>query len=179
LKFRDDEVNHQQEAVFVKQVRRLTSIWGIAVYLVLLTGVAVAGTSGGQQAEKPAKQGDDSAAASRVKDKTPAEDEFIKVDMMPILMTQEKPVYPKQAQKDGIEGEVWIRALIGTDGTVQKAKVQKSSGKDAGLDDAALNTAYKNTYKPALADGEPVAVWVSYKVAFKLQESSSGEKKGK
>ena len=70
-------------------------------------------------------------------------------------------MYPKQAQKDGIEGEVWIRALIGKDGAVRKAKIQKSSGKGAGLDDAALNAAYKSTYKPALTDGEPVAVWVS------------------
>jgi len=162
----------------VEQVRRLTPIVGIVVFLVLLTGAAVAGTPG-QQATKPAKQADDSAMVSRVKDKTPGENEFVAVEKMPILITEEKPVYPKQAQKDGIEGEVWIRALIGKDGAVQEAKVQKSAGKGVGLDEAALSAAYKSAYKPAIADGEPVAVWVSYKVVFKLQESTLGEKKGK
>ncbi len=38
------------------------------------------------------------------------------------------------------------------------------------LDDAAVASAYKYKYKPAIQNGRPVGLWVSYKVDFKLNE---------
>ncbi len=97
----------------------------------------------------------------------PAEDEFVPVDEYPEMIYQEIPVYPPKAESAGIEGYVWIQALVDSTGTVRKAKVAKSSGVKS-LDSAAVAAAPKCRYKPAVAHGRPVAVWVTYKVTFAL-----------
>jgi protein TonB len=66
-------------------------------------------------------------------------------------------------------GSVWIRALIDTEGKVREAFVQKPSGSNAGFEDAALTAAYACRYRPAIQNGVPVPVWISYKVEFKLR----------
>jgi protein TonB len=56
---------------------------------------------------------------------------------------------------------------VDTDGTVKEAVVYVSSGV-AVLDRAALKAAYKNKFRPAVQNGNPVAIWVTYKVKFEL-----------
>ncbi len=98
----------------------------------------------------------------------PAPDEFIAVEEMPVQVYEEAPKYPDMAERAGIEGVVWIRALIDKEGRVRDAIVQKPSGTNAGFEEAALEAAYKNRYKPAIQNGRPIPVWVSYKVQFEL-----------
>ncbi len=92
---------------------------------------------------------------------------FIAVDQAAEMVHHEKPTYPRLAQQAGLEGDVWIKALVDTDGTTLKALVLVSSGTSQ-LDEAAVEAAYKNRYKPAIKGGEPVMMWVSYKVVFEL-----------
>ena len=99
----------------------------------------------------------------------PRPDEFIAVEEMPVQVYEEKPVYPAMAERAGIEGVVWVRALVDREGKVRDAIVQKASGTNAGFEDAALEAAFKNRFKPAIQNGRPVAVWVSYKVVFELK----------
>ena len=66
-------------------------------------------------------------------------------------------------------GLVWVKALVDKEGNVRQAMVLKSSGTQA-FDDAAVAAAYKNKFKPGIQNGRPVAVWVSYKVEFKLND---------
>ena len=63
-----------------------------------------------------------------------------------------------------------MKALVDREGKVRQAMVAKSSG-TASLDEAAVQAAYKNRFKPGIQNGRPVAVWVTYKVDFTLSES--------
>ena len=128
-----------------------TSTIGCLLALVaafLLTGVAVAGDSA-----------DDSTL--------PGIDEFVPVEVIAEMIHYEIPSYPSEAERMGIEGLVWIEALVGSDGKVIRAVVYKSSG-HGGLDEAALRAAPKSIFKPAMQYGRPVAMWVTYKVEFEL-----------
>ena len=96
-------------------------------------------------------------------------DTTVAVDIMPEMIYQVAPEYPTDAEEKGIEGDVWIKALIDKQGNTVKAIVYESSG-TASLDKSALAAAQKFRYKPALQDDKPVAVWVKFKVKFTLDE---------
>ena len=100
-------------------------------------------------------------------DYLPAADEFIPVEIMPEMIHETKPAYPRLAKQAGIEGTVWVKALVGKSGNVLKAQVGKSSG-TASLDDAAVAAAKGNKFKPGIQNGRPINVWVTYKVVFSL-----------
>lgn len=99
----------------------------------------------------------------------PAPDEFVAVQEMPTIIKEEKPVYPEVALLTNREATVWVKALVDKEGKVREARVAKSSGMNVGFDEAALEAAYKNIYKPAIQNGRPVAIWVTYPVEFKLK----------
>jgi protein TonB len=82
------------------------------------------------------------------------------VDMRP-------PDYPPSARRQGIEGTVRVRVLVGPDGRVIQALVVKTSGEDA-LDAAALKAVVTWRFEPAQLDGEAVRAWASVPIAFKL-----------
>ena len=69
----------------------------------------------------------------------------------------------------GLEGVVWVKALVGSDGSVRDAVVYKSSGTPS-LDEAAVAAAPACKFKPAIQNGSPVAMWVTYKVEFVLEQ---------
>jgi TonB family protein len=106
----------------------------------------------------------------------PAEDEFVPVEQSPELIKEAKPVYPKEAMEKKITGKVFIQALIDKNGDPVKVKVAKSSGNEL-LDNSALEAAKKNKYKPAIQNGQPAAVWVTYRVDFKPDAEKKAEKK--
>jgi protein TonB len=88
---------------------------------------------------------------------------------MPTIVKEEKPVYPEVALLTNREATVWVKALVDKEGKVREARIAKSSGMNVGFDEAALEAAYKNIYKPAIQNGRPVAIWVTYPVEFKLK----------
>lgn len=100
----------------------------------------------------------------------PPEDTFVKVDVMPEQVKQVRPEYPEVAKKSGIEGDVYIQAYIDKAGKVLKAKALKCTHKDVGFEEAAVKAAYAGEFSPAKQDGQPVGVWVSYKVTFRLDD---------
>ena len=99
----------------------------------------------------------------------PAPDEFIEVDLMPKVVYQAKPEYPAAAKKSGIEGAVLIKTLIDKEGGIAESVVAESSGSRR-LDSAALEAAYRCKYMPGILDNKPVAVWIQYKVEFRLDD---------
>ncbi|MCK4301384.1 MAG: energy transducer TonB [candidate division Zixibacteria bacterium] len=110
--------------------------------------------------------------SSRAADKTlPGPDEFVKVDVLPEMIYQQQPEYPPLARKAAIEGAVWVKSLVDSDGNVVEVMLAKTSGSEL-LDKAALVAAEKNRFKPAVQDGKPVAVWVTFKVDFVLDDKS-------
>lgn len=100
----------------------------------------------------------------------PEADEFVAVEEMPVEIYHEQPVYPEMAALTEKSGTVWVQALVDKEGKVRDARVLKPSGANVGFEESALEAAYKNRYKPAIQNGRPVAVWVSYKVDFKFRK---------
>jgi TonB family protein len=97
----------------------------------------------------------------------PAMDEFVPVEISAEMIYKEEPEYPRLAEQAGLTGTVWVKALVSRDGTVKDAAVFRTSG-TASLDEAAVKSAYKCRYKPAIQNGRPVAMWVTYRVEFEL-----------
>ena len=69
-----------------------------------------------------------------------------------------KPDYPVSAARNGDTGTVTLALMVGTDGRVQDARVQKSSGHRE-LDRAALNALSLCQFKPAMNNGVAQAGW--------------------
>jgi TonB family protein len=80
-----------------------------------------------------------------------------------------EPVYPLEAERQGIEGAVRIHQVIGPDGTVQSVKLL--SGPPP-LVPAALDAARYWRYLPALLNGKPIATEQDVEIDFRLPQSS-------
>ncbi len=113
--------------------------------------------------------GDDTILIFEDQPDYPEMNEFVSVSSQPVMIYEEPPDYPSLAKKIGWEGELWIKALVDKDGNVVEAVIYKASGTNVGFEEAAVDAAMKCKYKPAIKDGYPVAVWVSYKVEFRLR----------
>ncbi|CAN7614406.1 energy transducer TonB [Massilia sp. LjRoot122] len=68
------------------------------------------------------------------------------------------PAYPVSAARNGDTGTVTLALLVGADGRVQDARVQKSSGHRE-LDRAALSALSLCQFKPAMNNGVAEAGW--------------------
>ncbi len=101
-------------------------------------------------------------------DLLPSPDEFIAYEEEPTQIVAVRPDYPEMARRAQIEGSVWVKALIDKKGKVRDVIILKDSGANAGFEEAAINAAMKTEWKPAISNGQPVAVWVSYKIVFVL-----------
>jgi protein TonB len=99
----------------------------------------------------------------------PARGEYVHRDEEPAALNPDVCEYPPLALQAGIEGTVWIEALVDRDGRVKDAWVVKPSGCSAGFEEAALEAAYKTQYTPALSNDQPVAVRITYPVYFRLK----------
>ncbi|MCH7691352.1 MAG: energy transducer TonB [candidate division Zixibacteria bacterium] len=102
-------------------------------------------------------------------DDDPLPGDFIPVEIQPELIHKEKPAYPRLARQAQLEGTVHLRVLVKKDGSVGDAIIQKTSGITS-LDDAALRAVYGCKFKPAIQNGRPVKVWVSFPYEFILYD---------
>jgi periplasmic protein TonB len=119
---------------------------GLAV-LTLAISVAVPAVSASSDQEKRVRVGGDIKEPKKIKDV--------------------KPVYPEDAKNAGIQGIVILETIIGTDGSVQEAKVLRSVTQ---LDKAALDAVIQWRYTPTLLNGEPVEVVMTVTVTFSLTQ---------
>jgi periplasmic protein TonB len=75
--------------------------------------------------------------------------------------------YPKQPQRMGIEGTVFLRFIINTDGSIQDVEVVRSV--DPLLDRVALEVIENSPrWKPAVHHGRPVRSRMTMPIKFKL-----------
>ena len=75
------------------------------------------------------------------------------------------PVYPEDAKKVRIQGDVQLEAVIGKTGEVEQLKV--ASGPKE-LQQSALDAVHQWTYKPFLLNGAPVEVKTTIHVIYRL-----------
>jgi TonB family protein len=81
-----------------------------------------------------------------------------------------KPVYPKLAIRQGLEGEVSLSVLVLASGQVSEVSVSKSSGFTI-LDEAAIKAVKTWEFIPAARNGAPVSMRVEIPVVFRLIDS--------
>jgi len=79
---------------------------------------------------------------------------------------QPDPEYSEEARKAKYQGTVVVWIVVGGDGRVHEAKVQRSVG--LGLDEKALEAVRSWKFDPAQKDGKPVPVAVNVEVNFRL-----------
>ena len=76
-------------------------------------------------------------------------------------------VYPEQAERDGIEGQVLVDFVVEKNGRVGRIKLRRSVHR--WLDNEAMRVvAILPPFIPATVDGQPVACWYSLPINFKL-----------
>lgn len=109
--------------------------------------------------------GDNIVVAPPSEDELPKYGEYVYVEELPEAIHHPPPVYPDLAREANVDGTVMIQALVGKDGKVKDTKVVKSVGM---LDEAAVKAVRLWTFKPALSNNKPVAVWVAVPVKFSL-----------
>jgi TonB family protein len=93
-----------------------------------------------------------------------------KAPEMPKPIVTKAPVYPEEARKKGISGEVQVQILVTKDGLVKDATVisNKTGSKD--LEKAALDAVNQWKFEPGKLDGKPVEVNVIIPIKFKLDD---------
>ena len=83
-----------------------------------------------------------------------------------VILSKPNPVYPDEARKLGIEGEVLVEVIFQASGQVQTVRVVKGLGH--GLDEAALHAAEQIRFKPALQEGHAVDFPAIAHIVFQL-----------
>ncbi len=98
--------------------------------------------------------------------------EFVAYDKAPEVVKQVATEYPEIARRAGVEGDVWLRVPVDTNGTViaSKIKVVKNSTGNSGCVEAAIEAAKNYKFSPAYQRDRPVRVWVSLPFKFRLKE---------
>ncbi len=75
--------------------------------------------------------------------------------------------YPEQAERQGVEGRVYVQAVVNADGTVREAEVIRGPG--AGTGEEALRVVRNAEFVPAEYNGDPVPARTTVWVHFQLQ----------
>ncbi|WP_419947810.1 energy transducer TonB [Candidatus Palauibacter sp.] len=92
----------------------------------------------------------------------------------PVLLPPSAPfVYPPDAWARGVGGEALLRIRISSAGRVDSVEIVNSAG-DAVLDSAALASARRLRFRPALQGDAAVAVWGRLPVHFPAPAAAGG-----
>jgi protein TonB len=103
-----------------------------------------------------------------VKEEDPNREDFVSVEQepTPIQNIQSLVEYPEVAKRAGLEGKVIVSALIDKDGHVIRVEVDKSDYPV--FEEAAKKAMMKAKFTPARQNGEPVKLWYTVPIVFKL-----------
>ena len=83
-----------------------------------------------------------------------------------VILSKPDPVYPPEARRLHIEGEVVLSVLFGSSGNLRVLKVEQGLGH--GMDQAAVEAAERIRFKPAERDGRPVDSTAMVHIIFQL-----------
>jgi uncharacterized protein (TIGR02246 family) len=79
------------------------------------------------------------------------------------------PEYPEEARFALITGDVWFRAWVTEEGTVQTVEITRVPAKDKGFEDIVVSTVGKWRFEPAKEGSVPMASWFEGYVRFSLK----------
>ena len=83
-----------------------------------------------------------------------------------VILSKPDPVYPAEARRQHIEGQVILSVLFGASGSLRVLKVVQGLG--YGMDEAATQAAERIRFKPAERDGRPVDSTAMVHIIFQL-----------
>ncbi len=104
---------------------------------------------------------------SPIPTKAASPDPAATVTKPPQLLVSPEPIYPEDAIRDGVEGDIVLQLDIDANGHVSAVQVVTPAGH--GFDEAAVEAAKQFVFSPAELDGKPIAVRVNYTHHFLLQ----------
>lgn len=87
-------------------------------------------------------------------------------DALPVIKSQVNPVYPVNEKLAGIQGAVFVYAVVGVDGLMHNLKV--FSAPDSGLADSAVAVLKQWEYVPETCHGTPVPVETVLQIIYTL-----------
>ncbi len=85
----------------------------------------------------------------------------------PVQISTVLPEYTPSATRNGIQGDVYIEAVVMEDGSVAEPKLIRGLP-DEELNQRALEAIVKWTFKPGMKDGQPVPVIALFTVTFRI-----------
>lgn len=88
----------------------------------------------------------------------------------PTLIPRSKvePIYPMPARNEWAEGNVILQAIIDIGGNVTDVEILRCNNPGMGFEEAAVEAVRQWRYEPAMHKGQPVAVYFTLFVEFKL-----------
>ncbi len=92
---------------------------------------------------------------------------FIPVEKYPSPVKTVQPAYPEIAKRAGVEGKVYVKALVDKEGRVKKAVIFKTDAEV--FNQVALDATYQWIFTPAIMNNGPVPVWVVVPFNFQLK----------
>jgi protein TonB len=101
-------------------------------------------------------------------DEDPDINAFIPVEKYPSPVKTVQPVYPEIAKRAGVEGKVYVKALVDKEGRVKKAVIFKSDAEV--FNQSSLDATYQWIFTPAIMNNGPVIVWVVVPYNFQLKK---------
>jgi TonB family protein len=108
---------------------------------------------------------------SKVTEDIPDENAFIAVEKEPSFDLDElakNVIYPDDARKANVQGQVIVRVCIDKEGIPRKTIIQESDSKL--LNQAAQDAVMKTHFKPAIQDKKPIGCWISIPIKFQLKK---------
>lgn len=91
------------------------------------------------------------------------------LDMPPSPARKPQPLYPPQADEQGVSGHVVLRLHLETDGQISKVEaIEVSPGGIFGelFKQSALDSTKDLRFRPAKRNGQPVRALVDFKIVF-------------
>jgi len=85
---------------------------------------------------------------------------------MPRVIYDPEPEFTDEARRVKHQGNVLLACVIGADGRVHDARVQRALG--MGLDEKAIEAVRKWKFEPSRYNGKPVAVKIMVEVNFRM-----------
>ena len=103
----------------------------------------------------------------------PLKSEFVAVEVEPHPTQDIRSLieYPEEAKKAGLEGKVILSALIDKNGKVIKVEVDRSTNPI--FEESARKAIMKTQFKPALQNRQPVKLWYTLPIVYKLNKDSN------
>ena len=89
---------------------------------------------------------------------------------LPKVVSEVKPRYTSEAMQAKIEGTLFMKAVVRTDGTPADIEITESLDTEYGLDRQAVAALSQWRFEPGRKDGRPVPVRVTVEMRFTLRK---------